>query len=154
MTTVLGGLAGTMSLVAFGTNDVAVLVGGLIDTTGSSAVAFSMPRDGTITSIAAYYSVAVAAALIGSTVTITAQLYSSPTPDDSFAPIAGTTVTLSPALTGAVAVGTTTSGELTGLSIPVTAGTRILFVMSAQVTDGIDIATILTGLAGGGIGIV
>ncbi len=154
MSTVLGGLAGTMALVSFGTNDVAVLVGGLIDTTASSGMAFSMPRDGTITSIAAYYSVAVAAALVGSTVEITAQLYSSPTPNDSFAPIAGTEVALAPTLSGLVTVGTTTSGELTGLSIPVTAGTRILYVMSAQVVDGIDIATILTGMAGGGIGIV
>jgi BclB C-terminal domain-containing protein len=147
----LGGLAGTQALLSFGNNDTALIVGGLIDTTGSSSMAFSMPRDGAITSMAAYYSVAVAASLIGSTVTITAQLYSSPTPNDSFAPVPGATVTLAPPLSGLVNIGTTSSGLTTGLSIPVTAGTRLLFVLSASVTDGLDIATILTGFASGGL---
>nr|WP_312578833.1 exosporium glycoprotein BclB-related protein [Sedimentibacter sp.] len=153
MTTVLGGLAGTQALVGFGSNDTALIVGGLIDVTGSSSLAFSAPRDGTITSMAAYYSVAAAVALVGSTVTITAQLYSSPTPDDSFAPVPGATVTLAPPLTGAVAIGTTSSGLTTGLSIPVTAGTRLMLVFSASVTAGIDIATILTGFISGGLNI-
>ena len=118
------------------------------------ALLFPAPRGGTITDMAAYYSVAAAVALAGSTVTITAQLYSSPTPDDSFAPVPGATVTLAPPLTGAVAVGTITSGLTTGLSIPVTAGTRLMFVLSAAVTAGIDVATILTGFVSGGLNIV
>jgi BclB C-terminal domain-containing protein len=137
--------------LGFGSNDTALIVGGLIDTTGITSLTFSMPRDGVITSMAAYYSVAVAVSLIGSTVTITAQLYSSPTPNDSFAPVTGATVTLAPPLTGAVIVGTNSSGLTTGLSIPVTAGTRLMFVLSADVTDGIDLATILTGFASGGL---
>ena len=112
-----------------------------------------MPRDGTITSLAAYYSVAAEASLVGSTVTITAQMYSSPTPNNVFAPIAGASVVLAPPLTGAVAIGTISSGITTGLSIPVTAGTRLLLVFTATVTGGIDVATILTGFASGGLSI-
>jgi BclB C-terminal domain-containing protein len=153
LTTVLGGLAGTQALIGFGANDIAVLVGGLIDTTGLTNLAFSMPRDGTITDVAAYFSVGAAVALVGSTVTITAQLYSSTTPDDSFAPVAGALVTLAPPLTGLVAIGDTSDGLITGLSIPVTAGTRLMLVFSASVTAGIDIATIVTGFASGGVGI-
>lgn len=153
MTTVLGGLAGQQALIGFGANDAALVSGGLIDTTGLTSVAFSMPRDGTITSMAAYYSVGAALTLVGSTVTVTAQLYSSPTPNDTFAPVPGATVTLAPALTGIVAVGATSNGEVTGLSIPVTSQTRLMMVFSASVTAGIDIATILSGFASAGLSI-
>jgi BclB C-terminal domain-containing protein len=150
----LGGLAGIQALIGFGANDSALVVGGVIDTTGLLDVSFSMPRDGTITSIAAYFSVAAAVALIGSTVTITAQLYSSTTPDDIFTPIPGAIVTLAPPLTGLVAIGDTSNGITTGLSIPVTAQTRLLMVFSASVTAGIDIAAVISGFASAGVNIV
>ena len=124
---------------------------GVLDTTGLANMAFSMPRDGIITSIAAYFSVGAAVALVGTTVTLTADLYSSTTPDETFTPVAGTTVTLAPPLTGAVAVGTATNGILTGLAIPVTAETRLLMVFTASVTAGIDVATIITGNASAGV---
>jgi BclB C-terminal domain-containing protein len=154
MTTVLGGLAGIQSLIAFGSNELGTVVGGVIDTTGVSSHAFSMPRDGTITSMAAYFSVGAAVALVGSTVTITAQLYSSPTPDDDFTPVVGATVALAPPLTGLVAIGDTSNGIVTGLAIPVTAQTRLLMVFSAAVTAGIDIATIITGYSSAGVTIL
>jgi len=154
MTTELGGVAGTQALIGFGANEVGLITGGIIDIEGSNSMAFSVPRDGTITDIAAYYSVAALVNLVGSTVTITAQLYSSPTPDDEFSPIPGATVTLAPPLTGIVSVGAVSSGITTGLSIPVTAGTRLMFVLSASVTDGVDIATILIGFVSGGVNIV
>lgn len=152
MTTVLGGIIGTQTVLGFGSNDIVTTAGGVI-TLIENDFAFSMPRDGTITSLAAYYSVAVEAPLVGSTVTITAQLYSSPTPNDIFAPIAGASVVLSPAMSGTVIVGTIASGTTTGLSIPVTAGTRLLLVFTATVTAGIDVATNLFGFASGGLGI-
>ncbi len=153
LTTILGGLAGTRALVGFGGNDIGLVVAGILDTTGSSSLAFSMPRDGIITSIAAYYSIAVGVSLVGSVVEISAQLFSSPAPDEEFAPIAGTEVILAPTFTGLVNIGDNANGLLTGLSIPVTAGTRLLFVVSARVASGIDIATILTGFVSGGVGI-
>ena len=140
-------------MVGFGANDIAVLTGGLIDTTGITALALSMPRDGTITSVAAYLSVGAAVSLIGSEVTVTAQLYQSTAPDNSFAPIAGTEVALAPVLTGALSIGDTANGLVTGLSIPITAESRLMLVFSAAVTDGIDIATIISAFLSGGVNI-
>lgn len=133
MTTILGGLVGTGGVVGFGSSALGVsLSGGTIDLTGGAGIllnlAFSAPRDGTITSIAGYFSNVLGLALVGSTVTITAQLYSSTTPNNLFTPIPGAVATLAPALTGIVALGGTSNGITTGLSIPVTAQTRLLMV--------------------------
>ncbi len=152
-TTALGGVAGVPALLGFGTNGNAVIAAGVINTSGLNSFAFSMPRDGFITSIAAYFSIAAAVTLTGTTFTVTARIYSAPTPNDSFAPIPGASVILSPALAAPLAIGTITSGETTGLFIPVTAGTRLLFVLSTSVTAGTDVATTVTGFASGGLGI-
>ncbi|WP_347491650.1 exosporium glycoprotein BclB-related protein [Desulfoscipio sp. XC116] len=158
MTTIALGLAGTTSLVGFGSSATGIsLVGGAIDLTGTVAgpiinFAFSVPRDGTITSIAAYFSNTLALSLIGTTITITAQLYSSPTPDNTFQPIPGAVVTLSPALTGVIALGDISSGATTGLSIPVTEGTRLLMVFSAT-ASGLDLVNTATGYVSAGVAI-
>jgi len=153
LTTVLGGLAGTGSAVGFGTNEVVQPLAGVIDITGLMNVAFSMPRDGTITSMSAFASVGAAVLLVGSTVTLTAQLYESTAPDNTFTPVPGAVVTLAPPLTGLIAIGATSSGTTSGLAIPVTAGTRLLLVFSAAVTAGIDIATVINALTGAGVAI-
>jgi BclB C-terminal domain-containing protein len=158
LTTVLGGLLNTSAVVGFGSNASNVsIAGGDIDLTGAAGTllnfAYSVPRSGTITSMSAYFSTTVALALIGSTVTITAQLYQSTTPNNSFSPIPGAVVTIAPSLTGLIAVGNTGSGITSGLNIPVTAGTRLLLVFSANVTSGLDIATVVAGYASGGVSI-
>ncbi len=112
--------------------------------------AFSVPRDGTITSIAAYFSLTTAEALVGSTVTVTAQLWSSSTPDNTFTPVPGTLVVLSPQLTGIVALGTISNGIATGLSIPVTAQTRYILVFSTT-SAGVSLINTTSGYASGGI---
>jgi BclB C-terminal domain-containing protein len=89
-------------------------------------------------------------ALVGSTVTITAQLFSSTTPDNTFTPIPGTTVTLAPPLTGVVALGAVSNGILTGLAIPVTAETRLLLVFSATAA-GLALINTVTGYASAGV---
>jgi BclB C-terminal domain-containing protein len=136
-TTQAGGLPGTGVLIGFGNGIDGVNVGsGIVDLTGSPSTtlnfAFSMPRDGTITSISAYFSTTVAQALVGTTVTLTGQLYESTTPNNTFTPIPGASVTLAPAMTGVLAIGAISNGITTGLSIPVTAQTRLLFVGSAS----------------------
>ena len=157
LTTIAGGLVGTTSLVGFGNSATGVsIVGGTIDLTGGPGIAlnmaFSMPRDGTITSIAAYFSTTVALALVGSTITITAELFSSTTPDNTFTAVPGTAVTLSPALTGVVGLGAISSGVLTGLAIPVTAETRLLLVFSAEAA-GVSLINVVAGYASGGVAI-
>ncbi len=144
-------MIGTTTAVGFGNSVTGLSVlGGAIDTTGFTNMAFSVPRDGTVTAIAADFNLTAAAALVGTTVTITAQLFSAAT-SNVFTPVAGALVTLAPPLTGVVAVGTFSSGLTTGIAIPVTAGTRLMLVFSAQVTAGIDIATLISGFASAGL---
>jgi collagen type I/II/III/V/XI/XXIV/XXVII alpha len=73
LTTILGGAVGTVSLVGFGNMAPSVsILGGIIDLTGAGGtllnLSFSMPRAGTITSIAAYFSTTAALLLVGSTI--------------------------------------------------------------------------------------
>ena len=157
MTTIALGLAGIPSFVGFGSSAASLSVlGATIDLTGAAGTllnfAYSVPRAGTITDIAAYFSVTTALALVGSTITITAQLYSSTTPDNTFSPIAGTAVTLAPALIGAVAIGAVSNAILTGLSIPVTAQTRLLMVFSTTAT-GLSLINTVLGYASAGVAI-
>ncbi|MGC5771964.1 collagen-like repeat preface domain-containing protein [Paenibacillus pabuli] len=158
LTTVLGGLVGTTSLIGFGSSATGIsLVGGTIDLTGTLVgplinFAFSAPRDGVITSLAAYFSTTVALSLVDSTVTITAQLFSSPTPNNAFTAVPGAVVTLAPSLTGIVGLGSISSGITTGLAIPVTAQTRLLLVFSATAT-GLTLVNTVVGYASGGLNI-
>jgi BclB C-terminal domain-containing protein len=91
-------------------------------------------------------------ALVGTAVTVTAQLYESSTPDDTFTAIPGATVTLSPAFTGVLAIGTITNGTTTGLSIPVTDQTRLMVVFSATAA-GVSLIQTVTAYTDAGIGI-
>jgi len=156
MTTVLGGLLNTSSAVGFGSSATNIsITGGTIDLTGAAGTllnfAFSVPRTGTITSMAAYFSATASVSLVGTTVTITAQLYRSTTPNNTFTAVPGALVTLSPPLTGLIALGTISSGNTTGLSIPVTVGERLLLVFTSTVTAGIDVATTVAGYASAGV---
>ncbi|WP_275445962.1 exosporium glycoprotein BclB-related protein [Paenibacillus sp. ACRSA] len=158
LTTVLGGLLNTSSLVGFGNSAIGISInGGIIDLTGAAGTllnfAFSASRAGTITSLAAYFSTTAGLSLVGSTVTITAQLFRSTAPNNSFTAVPGALVTLAPPLTGVLTLGTISSGLTTGLSIPVAAGDRLLMVFSASVTAGIDVATTVAGYASGGLNI-
>lgn len=146
----------TSSAVGFGSSATNIsITGGTIDLTGAAGTllnfAFSVPRTGTITSMAAYFSATASVSLVGTTVTITAQLYRSTTPNNTFTAVPGALVTLSPPLTGLVALGTISSGNTTGLSIPVTVGERLLLVFTSTVTAGIDVATTVAGYASAGV---
>jgi len=158
LTTVAGGLVGTTSLIGFGSSATGVsILGGTIDLTGTVVgplinFAFSAPRDGLITSIAAYFSTTAALTLVGLTVTITAQLFSSPAPNNAFTAVPGALVTLAPPLTGLIALGSISNGITTGLAIPVTAETRLLLVFSATAT-GLSLVNTVVGYASGGVNI-
>jgi BclB C-terminal domain-containing protein len=147
-------LLNTSSAVGFGSNLPGIAAAsGTISLLGLTNFAFSMPRDGVITSLAGYLSISAGLSLIGSTVTVTAQLFQSTTPDDTFVAVPGAVVTLAPPLTGLISIGDVSSGITTGLNIPVTAGTRLLLVFSAEVTEGLDLAAAIAGYASAGLGI-
>lgn len=119
-----------------------------IDLTTLSDYAFSMPRDGTLTTLAAFFSVQTAVSLIGETATIQAQVYISSTPDNTFTPV-GAPLSLSPALTGLITVGTIARGTLS-LNVPVTTETRVLLVFSVLAGDGALLSPIV-GYASAGL---
>ena len=155
LTTIAGGLAGIPAFIGFGSSAPGLTVlGSSIDLTNPSGTlsnfAFSMPRSGTITSLSAYFSTTAALSLLGSSITIRAQLYVSNTPNNIFIPIPSAVVNLSPALTGTISIGTISSGITTGLSIPVTAGSRLLMVYSAQ-ASGVSLVNTVAGYASAGI---
>ena len=154
MTTVLGGLLNTSSAVGFGANLPGInAVGTTISLLGLTNFAFSVPRDGVITSLSAYMSVSAGLSLLGTTVTVTARLFQSTAPNDTFTEVPGAVVTLAPALTGLINIGDTLSGVTTGLNISVTAGTRLLLIFSANVTAGIDLAAAVAGYTSAGLAI-
>nr|WP_304412584.1 exosporium glycoprotein BclB-related protein [Geomicrobium sp. JCM 19038] len=151
-----GGLIGTTSLVGFGSSVAGVsIAGSTINLGGGPGIllnyAFSVPRAGTITSISAYFSVTAALSLIGSSVTVNAQLFSSSTPNNTFTAIPGASVNLPP-LTGVISLGQTLNNIVSGLSIPVTPQTRLLLVLSAT-SSGISLANVVEGYASAGISI-
>jgi BclB C-terminal domain-containing protein len=136
LTTIAGGLTGQVAVLPLDGDQAGTgsLQGPVLDQTGGSGEvvpAQTFPTDETIQSITLFSSTTLALSLVGTTVTVTAQLYTSTTPDNTFTPVPGAIVTAAPPLTGVVANGTISNGITTGLSIPVTAGTRGVIVVSA-----------------------
>ncbi|HWK55906.1 MAG TPA: exosporium glycoprotein BclB-related protein [Parapedobacter sp.] len=154
LTTIMGGLVGKPAAIGFGNSAELPAPMGYIDLTGSPStnlnMAFMVPRDGTITSLSAFFSTTTGLSLVGTTITIHAELYQSTTPDNIFTSVPGTTMTLSPPFTGLVSIGDMCNGILTGLSIPVTAGTRLMFVVSAT-ADGLTLINTIDGYVSGGL---
>jgi len=142
-TTIAGGLPGQVAVLPLdgaqaGTGQ---LVGGTLDLTGGPGQvvpAQTFPIDETIESMTVFSSTTQALSLLGTTVTVSAQLYTSSTPDNTFVAVPGASVIAAPPLTGVDAIGTVSSGMTTGLSIPITAGTRGVIVVSVEAT-GIEL---------------
>jgi BclB C-terminal domain-containing protein len=154
MITPLELIGGANSIVSFGSS-AAILpaLGGIIDASLAPNMAFSVPRSGTITSMSSTFSLSVSLSLVGSTVTVQAQLYSAPEGSNNFTPILGAVVSHAPGLSGLLSIGEIFSGNATGLSIPVTTGTRLLLVYSAVTSAGIPLPAIVTGYASAGVNI-
>jgi BclB C-terminal domain-containing protein len=136
-TTIAGGLVGNVAVLPLQGDQAgtAQLSGGVLDLTGGSAQvvpAQTFPVDQTIESITVYTSTTAAQALVGTLVTVSAQLYTSTTPNNTFTPVPGAVATAAPVLTGVVGIGTVANGITTGLSIPVTAQTRGVIVVSIE----------------------
>lgn len=153
LTTIAGGLQGLGSTIGFAatTNSISS-TGGIINATNRNSNAFSMPKDGLLTSVSAYFSLLSPLALVGSTVTINAQVYVSTAPNNIFTLLPGASVTLAPAFTGVLPIGTAASGIVTGLAIPLTVETRVLILFGATAT-GLSLINSVSGNASAGIGI-
>jgi BclB C-terminal domain-containing protein len=159
-TTIAGGLSGTATVlplsgytVASDTLDGVSIVGGTIDLTNTPGIGQPVPNDLTLTSISASFSNTVAMGLVGTTVTVTAQVFSASNSSNVYTPVPGALVTLSPALTGVIPIGTISSGLTTGLAIPMTIGTKVIVVVSATAA-GVTLINTVTGGVSVGIEVV
>ena len=150
LTSIAGGIIGTTSLIGFGTAIPGITVlGTSIDLTGIATEAFSVPRAGNITAISATFTTLAALSLVGTTATINAQIYRAPADSNIFT-ATGATVNLTPSLTGALAIGTISSGSANVLPVQVAQGDRLLMVFSVTAT-GLTLVQTVTGTANAGI---
>lgn len=122
LTTVPGGLVGQIAVLPLSGDQAgsAQLSGPVLDMTGGSGQtvpAQTFPTDETIESMTVFASTTIPQALVGTTVTVTAQLYTSTTPDNTFTPVPGAVVTAAPPLTGVVPIGTISNGMYVSASI-------------------------------------
>jgi BclB C-terminal domain-containing protein len=136
-TTIAGGLVGSgvvLPLSGYGAiaNNVSP-VGAIIDMTTVGAPQV-VAANATIHSIAAQTSTTLAATLVGATVTPTVQLYQGIPGSNTLTPVPGTLCSMTPALTGIIAIGTTSTCLITGLSIPIPAGNTLVVFFSETAT--------------------
>ncbi|HLU88950.1 MAG TPA: exosporium glycoprotein BclB-related protein, partial [Cyclobacteriaceae bacterium] len=151
LATVPGGITAISAAIAFGNSTNVIQSLGPLDMTMVPNMAFSVPRDGLITSISGFFSASVGIILSSSTLQITAQLFSATPNDNFFYPVPGASVTLGPALSGLINTGDVSNGHVNGLAIPVTAGTRLMLVVNPAIVGGVDIVTTVTGYFSGGL---
>lgn len=142
--------------IGFGNNAAVVIsptAGDITLTPTSFNMAFSMPRFGIIRSIAAYFSVTSDVTIpTGATVNVTAQLYQSTAPNDTFTPIPGTLVNLVPSFNGTLVPGNRAHAILRNLNIPVRPETRLLLVFSAVASPN-TAQVVVVGQASAGLSI-
>jgi len=139
LTTNVGGLPGNVAVLPMNGYVPAAamqsLSGGNLDLTAQQAadgVPQSFPVDGVINGLSAQIQSTSALSLIGTSISVQAQLYTSV--NNVFAPVPGAVCTMAPSYAGILTIGTISSCIVAGLSIPVTAGTRGVFVISANAT--------------------
>jgi BclB C-terminal domain-containing protein len=135
LSTDTNGTASVACEIGFGGSAFLNLLTGSLDTLNLNDVvdlSFVAPRDGTITALSASFSNTIALSLGTASITITAQLYSAISGSNTFTPVSGANVVLSPAFTGIVDIGTVSAGSKTGLSIQVTTPTRYLLLFSSE----------------------
>ena len=154
MTTIAGGLAGIPGFIAFGSSaQGAVPLGASIDLSVLPHMAVILPRNGTINSLAAFFSTTVPLALAGSTVVVNAQVYESEGGGNLFTPVSGAGITLSPAFADSVGAGGVCNGVAEGLAIPVRAGSRLLMVFYITAAGASLVHTVI-GHASAGISLI
>jgi BclB C-terminal domain-containing protein len=154
LATVAGGLVGTGAIVGFGSSapTVSLSAGTLTLGVGATNIpdfAFVVPRDGTITSISAFFSATVGVTL-GAAGTVRAELWIAPAASNTFSPT-GVAVNLAPAFGPVVAVGATAFGTAAA-AFPVATGDKLLLVFSLTAPGSTAIST-LTGFASAGVAI-
>jgi len=151
ITTLAGGLTGSGAVLPLSGSGAIItsLTSGSVDATTVSGLAQPLPKNSTLTGLTASFTVSQAQSLIGTTVYVTGQVWKANPGSTSFSPIPGAACTTSPSLTGLISSGMSSACTVAGLSIPVTAGTRLVTVFSAT-ADGISMINSITGYGSAG----
>lgn len=156
LTTAVNGFISAVSLVGFGSTVTGLaLAGNNVDLTNLAFTeAFTVPREGNVTSIAASFTVTTGIALPGlpGTTVVNARIYRAPAGSAVFSPT-NVNVNLNPALLGVVNVGTVLSGTSDSFPpLPVVAGDNLLMVFSITATGAAaTLAATVVGTATAGI---
>jgi BclB C-terminal domain-containing protein len=155
---VADGLVGLPAFVGFGSSAQGVdVLASTIDLTGAPTddlnYAFTVPRDGLITSLTAFFSVTAAVGVGVGDYQIHAQLYISQAPDSNiFDAIAATDIALTPAFPGlGIALGDIATGSV-AVNIAVSAGDRLLLVFYVE-PPALSVAATVAGYASAGLAI-
>lgn len=114
-------------------------------------MAFIMPGDGTINAVYASFVNTTTNAFFGADVTVELALYASPFDGAPFDPIPETQIALSPAYFGNEAAGVYVHGNVSGLNVPVLAGTRLLMLVYAYSFGAVNPGTVIIGHTSAGM---
>jgi BclB C-terminal domain-containing protein len=136
------------AIIGFGEVSASFSAGNGFTLNNNQNLAFSVAEAGSLTSIAGSYTVSSAP---GGAMTISARLFQAvgPAPGNTFTPVPGGFVPFTP-FEGAEPGGTTHSGLANGLNVPITAGTRLVMVVTGTATGTLDV----TGTVSAGVTIV
>jgi BclB C-terminal domain-containing protein len=125
-----------------------------LDLTGAPGLllntAFTVPTDGTITSVSGFFSTTATLSLVDSAAQMAVVVFVSTPPSNLFTVLFPAVASFEP-FTGSVAIGTTRSAQSLPLSIPVSAGDRLLLVVAAN-AEGVSLDNTLFGYFSGSIG--
>ena len=154
-TTTLGGIVNTVAVLPIsGAGSLSVVpVGDQIDARGPGGVAgLAQPITGNraLTGMTGTFTSSSPVSLVGTTLQLKVQVWTSTTPGGAFTPLPGATCLLAPAVTGVVSVGFVASCTTPGLSIPLANQNQAILVVSSEV-QGLDLATNLTGFWSAGL---
>lgn len=151
ITGLVGGLLGTSAAIGMGSSAANIALSGTtVDLTGAAGTLLNfasvVPRDGVITDISGFFSVALGATLL-SAPTIRVRVLKSQSPTSNiFTEVSS--FNLSPTLNAIVTIGQTCTGS-ESVNIPVSQGERLLVVFGATAS----LAVAVTGYASAGIAI-
>lgn len=137
LTTILGGLSGNIAVLPLNgyLSDApeTTLAGGTFEPSSpeTQSIPQLFPTAMTLKGITAYFQNKDAMALVGSTVSLTTQIYIASEYATNFSPVAGAICTASPGMTGILSIGSLFNCNLSGISIDIPTGSRAVIVISA-----------------------
>ncbi len=146
MTTLAGGLLNQAAIIGGNgaANTVYTLPLNLAGNTAALAQAQTISQNMILTGWNATFTMVNTQVLIGTNITAYADIYIAPSGSDEFSR-AGALTPLTPFFTGPIGNGVSASCSVSGLTVPISAGDRVILVCHCEVTAGMDVSTTFIG---------